>query len=233
MVDTTIVEIDSSYLNDPDETATGDNGIYFTPKSLQSPSMDSISARNVPETTIQSYREMDDFWYANIGVKKEKKAKARQSLFEQPWFDSLMLFIIIGGFALVLIMYLSSSNAGLFRRRNKAIKEEEYAVETEDIFQINYQREIDRAAGAGNYRLAIRLMFLRLLKNLSQKNIIQYGHDRTNFDYLLQLSSTKYYSEFFKITRHYEYSWYGKFEISKETYAYIKDEFDKFDPSIK
>ena len=58
-----------------------------------------------------------------------------------------MLFIIIGGFALVLIMYLSSSNAGLFRRRNKAINEEEYAVETEDIFQINYQREIDRAAG--------------------------------------------------------------------------------------
>ena len=154
-------------------------------------------------------------------------------MFDQPWFDSLMLFIIIGGFAMVLIMYLSGSNAGLFRRRNKSINEEEHLPETEDIFQINYQREIDRAATAGNYRLAVRLMFLRLLKNLSQKNIIQYGHDRTNFDYLLQLSSTRYYPDFFKITRHYEYSWYGKFEISKETYAYIKDEFEKFDPSNK
>src|SRR5688572_2464300 len=179
MIDTTLVEIDSTYMDEPDETGDDENGIYFTPKTLQNPSLDSVAARNVPETTIQAYRQMDEFWYANIGVKKEEKEKVKRSLFDQPWFDSLMLFVIIGGFALVLIMYLSSSNAGLFRRRNKAINEDEHSLETEDIFQINYQREIDRAAGAGNYRLAIRLMFLRLLKNLSQKNIIQYGHDRT------------------------------------------------------
>ena len=104
--------------------------------------------------------------------------------------------------------------------------------ETEDIFQINYQREIDRAATAGNYRLAVRLMFLRLLKNLSQKNIIQYGHDRTNFDYLMQLRSTSYYNDFFRLTRNYEYAWFGNFEVNEEMYHVIKNDFEKFDNGL-
>ena len=86
-------------------------------------------------------------------------------------------------------------------------KEEELA--TEDIFAINYQKEIDKAAQQGNYRLAVRLLFLRILKNLSQKNIIRYTQDKTNLDYLVQLHATRYYSDFFRITRNYEYSWYG------------------------
>ncbi|HEX6190923.1 MAG TPA: hypothetical protein VFZ42_01100 [Chitinophagaceae bacterium] len=237
-IDSSVFLTDSSYSDDQDEEVEAiETDNYFTPKYLQFPPVDSVAARNIPDTSIKAYQQMDEFWYANANIKKQedkiKKEKSKTSIFDQPWFDTLMLLVIICGFALVLIMYLSGSNVGLFRRRNKSIAEEEGTVDTDDIFQINYTREIDRAAGAGNYRLAIRLMFLRLLKNLSQKNIIQYGHDRTNFDYLLQLSSTRYYPEFFKITRHYEYSWYGKFEISKETYAFIKNEFDNFDPSIK
>ena len=68
---------------------------------------------------------------------------------------------------------------------------------TEDIFAINYQKEIDKACSKGNYRLAIRLMFLRLLKDLSEKNIIQYTQDKTNFDYLIQLHPTRLLQRFF------------------------------------
>jgi hypothetical protein len=76
-------------------------------------------------------------------------------------------------------------------------------------------------------------MFLQLLKNLSEKNIIQYKHDRTNFDYLSQLYATRYYEDFFRITRHYEYSWYGQFEVSPKTYQVIKKEFEDFKPFIR
>ena len=56
--------------------------------------------------------------------------------------------------------------------------------------------------------------------------------DRTNFDYLLQLGSTKYYNDFFRLTRNYEYSWYGQFPVSEEAYKVIKKEYERFDPGM-
>ena len=38
---------------------------------------------------------------------------------------------------------------------------------------------------------------------------------------------TKFYNEFFTITRHYEYIWYGKFDISKTLYGNLKNDFLK------
>jgi hypothetical protein len=68
---------------------------------------------------------------------------------------------------------------------------------------------------------------------MSEKNIIQYKQDKTNFDYLLQLHPTKHYNSFFRITRNYEYSWYGKFDVSEQAYRVISSEFDQFDRELR
>jgi len=75
-------------------------------------------------------------------------------------------------------------------------------------------------------------MFLQMLKTMSGKNIIQYKQDRTNFDYLLQLRDTKHYHDFFRLTRNYEYSWYGNFPVSDEAWQLIKNDFEKFNNTI-
>ena len=102
-------------------------------------------------------------------------------------------------------------------------------AETDNIFEINYQKEIDKAVSKGNYRFAVRLMFLQLLKNLSDKQVIHYRQDSTNFDYLLQLHQTRHYQDFFRLTRNYEYSWYGQFDIDPDTFSLIRKDFENFD----
>jgi hypothetical protein len=67
---------------------------------------------------------------------------------------------------------------------------------------------------------------------MAEKNIIQYKQDRTNLDYLLQLHPTVYYNNFFRITRNYEYSWYGKFEVREGAYKMIRSDFDQFDHQL-
>jgi hypothetical protein len=131
-------------------------------------------------------------------------------------------------------MYLAATDVHLFRKKSVPVsnKEEEDEI-SEDIFAINYQKEIDKAAAQGNYRLAVRLLFLRLLKNMSDKNVISYKQDKTNSDYLMQLSSTNYYQDFFRITRYYEYSWYGKFEVSNEAYLLINKEVQQFENLLR
>ena len=117
-------------------------------------------------------------------------------------------------------------------KRTTIAASEEAIAETDNIFEINYQREIDKAVSNGNYRFAVRLMFLRLLKNLSDKKVIHYKQDSTNFDYLLQLHPTKYYHDFFRLTRNYEYSWYGQFDIDPEKFSLIRKDFENFDHNL-
>jgi hypothetical protein len=146
--------------------------------------------------------------------------------------EVILWLIIIGGFAAFIMWYLANSNISLFQKKSRAIAFEDDDTETEDIFAINYQKEIDKALSNGNYRLAIRLMYLRLLKDLSRKNIIRYQQERTNFDYLLQLSSTAYYHDFFRVTRNYEYSWYGQFEVDKDKFDIIRNDFLHFERKV-
>lgn len=195
---------------------------------------DTLELRQVPATTINSLKAKDEFWYADKEFRKEKSREAAPGgdFFEWPgrqqWYRILAWIIIIGGFLAVLIWFLASSNVGLFRRKSKLIAGATEEEAAENIFEINYQKEIDNAVQRGDYRLATRLLFLHLLKNLAEKNIIQYKQERTNFDYLLQLNSTGYYKDFFRLTRNYEYAWYGEFEVNRDIFTIIKNDFDNF-----
>ena len=178
-------------------------------------------------------QEDDAFWYANVDIKKQdKNSKVKEPLTSLAWFRTLLWLIIIGGFAAFIMIYLDNSDIGLFSRRNRSIDNRTEEEETEDIFAINYQKEIEKAVRSGNYRFAIRLHFLRLLKDLSLKHIIQFKQGGTNFDYLMQLSPTNYYKDFFRITRNYEYSWYGQFEVDEKTYVVILYEFHQFEKKL-
>ncbi|HEY6063083.1 MAG TPA: hypothetical protein VIV35_05715 [Chitinophagaceae bacterium] len=210
----------------------------FFLKKWDSPGDSSIIQRHVPDSIIKKMQQDDNFWYANAQIKEEEKPGDQEPVFtpiaRQQWFQTLLWLIIIGGFAAAVMGYLAGSNVGLFRKKNKALQttgEEE--PDTEDIFAINYQKEIDKAEAGGNYRLAIRLMFLRLLKDMAEKNIIQYKQDRTNLDYLFQLHSTGYYNSFFRITRNYEYSWYGQLEVGEDAYRIVQNDFNRFDRQIR
>jgi hypothetical protein len=248
---TTTVE---EYSGTDDEPQDDEDDEYFTPKWMEGSDMNPLVLRHLPDSSIEALKEDKSFWYAD-SVFRHRSAQRRQAqakpqdttaftpparreryepVAQRSWFQTLLWIVIIGGFVAFMTIYLMNSNVRLFNKKGGQLgTTEEEEPEMDDIFAINYQKEVDKAARSGNYRLAIRLMFLRLLKNLSERNIIQYKHDRTNLDYLMQLSTTNYYKDFFRITRNYEYSWYGKFPVSEDVYNVIKNDFDQFDPTIK
>lgn len=242
--DTTIID-EVKQSTEEEKGNTEDQANFFVDKNTYDTL--SFQSRAIPADVLKKMKEDGDFWYADgsaqPGVRRVQPAQRPDSgsqrtperieqedryvpVGKRSWFQTLMWIIIIGGFAAAIMWYLAGSNVGLFRKKERQLSAGEESDISEDIFAINYQKEIDKAAGQGNYRLAIRLMYLRLLKNFSERNIIQYKQDRTNLDYLMQLHPTAYYKDFFRVTRNYEYSWYGQFNVSNEVYVVIKNEFD-------
>jgi hypothetical protein len=194
---------------------------------------DTVPLRRLPDTVLNSLRSDKDFWYANRSFRSGRNREGMT--LTEDFFDTrrtILWILTIGGFVAFIFWMLTDNRIGLFRKAPRRLDEGEEQPETDDIFKINYRREIDRAVSQQNYRLAIRLMYLQLLKHLADKNIIHYRQEHTNFDYLMQLNSTAYYHDFQRLTRHYEYSWYGQFEVPGSAFETIRSEFENFEQQI-
>lgn len=201
-----------------------------------------LHQRRLASGYTEELKKDDDFWYADKEFEKKKEKKEINKspnpeyvpLMQRTWVQTLLWIIIVGGFAYAIMWYLMDSQVGLFRKKNVPVSNNDGMADEmpEDIFAIKYQQEIDKALAQGNYRLAVRIHFLRLLRNLSDKSLIQYKQEKTNLDYLMELSSKTWYADFFRLTRHFEYSWYGQFEVQEETYRIIASEFNQFEKKL-
>lgn len=197
---------------------------------------DKVRLRALPDSLMDSLRNSDEFWYANAQFPKKKAysdateaATPPSSFLDAAWFRTLVWVIIIGSFVAVLAWYIATGNLRLFERKSNAIDSGAPSDElAANIFEIDFAAEIREAVTQQQYRLATRLMFLSLLRDLAERNIIVYSEHKTNHDYLVQLQGSGWYPGFFQVVRHYEYTWYGQFEPGEEGFAVIRSRFDSF-----
>jgi len=211
-----------------------DSSVYETPisktYSFKEASDAKIDTRTIPQSDLQKVKSDEEYWYVNEApqrAKKNREPKKSVDIFDLSWFRVLFWVLVIGGFVALLIWFLATSNIRLFSRRSKEVGGEETIEEaTENIFELNFGKEIQKAIGSQNYRMAVRLMYLRTLRDLSLKNLINYTHEKTNSDYLFQLAGTSYYKNFFRLTRDFDYTWYGHFPLSQDSFSVIQNDFN-------
>lgn len=215
-----------------EEQMQSDSAGYFN--YVDSAAWQPVIARKVPDSVVRKLRNDADFWYANRSMPRKKIEEASYyiKLIRQPWFRSLMWVIICVGFASVLIWFLATSNLRIFHKRDVPIRSFTDEVNTENIFSIEYKAEIQKALQQGAYRQAIRLHYLQVLSILTAKDLIRYQTDATNSDYLFQLSGTRLYQPFLMVTRHFEYTWYGQFEVTPAVYADMEKDFGSFQKEL-
>ena len=184
-----------------------------------------VQERKIDEATIQKLKEDKAYWYASKALVNQKPG---QQTTRKNWADILFWVLLGGLFITVMIWFLSSSNVRLFRKRSRSIEAEASSTETENIYGLDFEKEIHKAEAAGDYCLGIRLHYLQMLRTLADQDIIQYAQDKTNSDYLSQLAGTSYYKNFFRLTRHFDYVWYGKFPLTEAGYSKMKGDFRAF-----
>lgn len=211
-----------------------------------------VTQRHLIDKEVNELKREEDFWYVPAIEKIEKRLNSdpafRDSLLkaanheitdetvndfrQQPWFRFIVWFVIISVFLGAIIYFLLQNKINLFSGESVSSLNNTNEDAQENIFQLPYNKLLQKAETEQNHRVAIRLMFLQTLKLLSETNNIHYQPDYTNLHYLQQLHQSKFYNDFFKLTRSYEYVWYGKFEISAARYTSIKNDFLRLQSKI-
>ncbi|MDO5970488.1 hypothetical protein Q4Q35_11790 [Flavivirga aquimarina] len=137
------------------------------------------------------------------------------------------LFYLAIAIAVVYLVYilLNEGGSGLFSSKNNKTLNDFDEITAENIEHTDIHTLIKNAESDNNYRLAIRYYYLLVLKTLSLKNYIKFEDDKTNSEYLNEISQKPFSNQFEYISYLYNYIWYGKFAVNINQYTKAKNNF--------
>ncbi len=205
---------------------------------------DSDEYREIKEETLEKLKADGDLDYP---VEVGEKAGWLQKIFEWiadglSWFYSLLqrgglsepfLYLISFIAAGVLVwLLLRSRYSWVFSRRSKE-GNLSYSVHHEDIHSIDFDKEIEGAIKKEDFRLAVRLVYLRTLKLMSDYQLIYWAEGKTNNQYARELSDQTLREKFSRLSYQFNYLWYGHFDARNDHWMKADELYREISSKIK
>ncbi|HWD90557.1 MAG TPA: DUF4129 domain-containing protein [Mucilaginibacter sp.] len=208
-----------------------------------------LTVRRLDSAALNRYSRDPDFNYTHERTEQQMSWWERLWNRFWRWVDSLfpkfsgggnvvavIKFLLIAAFAFLIIWLITRLfKIDLLRLFGKKKNDDgiPYSEQTENIHEINFDEAINKALHDRNYRLAVRLLYLRSLKQLNDAGLIHWRMEKTNLAYLNELENPEYKRLFGALTVRFEYVWYGDFPINNEVFQNIDSLFRDFNSRLK
>lgn len=165
----------------------------------------------------------------------EEKEEEKSPSVSPAWGGALLKIIAYGIIIAVIIAIFYFLVKAAFAeevsfKKNGHAESLLYDEHIDDVSEQNIESLLKRALDEGDFRTAVRLYYIRLLKHLHSSNFILWKRDKTNRDYSYELSKTPFIKGFQKITLAYEIIWYGErsptpteFETLQKSFHELQD----------
>ncbi len=148
----------------------------------------------------------------------------------------VIFWVLIVGVATFLIFQLFKVNWRLlFKKRSdkaKVVAEQEIPIE-EDINRMEFEDLLQAAIDAGRFRVAVRLLYLRALRQLSDQALITWRKEKTNHEYIREIKDLGLRPVFSDVTLIFEYIWYGEFPVDKDDFNIARASFLQFEQTLR
>lgn len=138
-----------------------------------------------------------------------------------------IVYGLLGIIVLYLIIKVLIENPVSTVFKTDAQKIDGFSYVEENIETVDFDKLIKDAIKQQNYRLATRYMYLKSLKTLATKGVIEWHFDKTNLDYLKEIKDSNLKTLFKRISYIYDYIWYGEFPIDEDTFNKNQTDFNQ------
>lgn len=197
-----------------------------------------IATRKFNAQAITDYSKQKAFTYDDVAPKT-------LSLWDRFWLwirrliaellggktsGTIIKYVLIAAVIAIVVFVaikLIGLNYNILTGKSKPV-EVPFEENLENIHEIDFDEQLNAALLSNNYRLVVRLLYLKTLKQLTDKQLINWQPEKTNQAYVLELASQPYQQEFKSLTKQFEYIWYGEFYIDKNTFEPIHQSFQAF-----
>ena len=201
------------------------------------------------ETEVKAIKEFDKKKWNELreGIKYaeeiEKKEKRNNTDSSSNWpsldtsflkgFQYVLIGLVVALLALAIVWFFTKGV--LFGNKKTKLEKEQAAFLTEENLEkveFGYlEQALEKALLQRNFRMAIRIHYLWLLKVLYEKELINWKKDKTNHAYISELArkeSEESATSFRKLTLWYEKAWYGESKINENDFRMVETYFIDF-----
>ncbi|MBX7051349.1 MAG: DUF4129 domain-containing protein [Flavobacteriales bacterium] len=144
----------------------------------------------------------------------------------------MVAIVVAASLLILLILKLISGKPLGFNKKIKVLQE----IDLENPEELPEEDTLDRllriAIEKGDHKTAVRILYLKLIRQLSESKFIQWQKDKTNRDYLNEMRTKSTYRSFRDLTLIYEVIWYGDQEIGGHDYQKVSDMFSNYQNNL-
>ena len=197
-----------------------------------------VDVRLLPEDIIEKYKSDPEFnydggpeepedWIAKIkNWINQQLAVLRSSKAYSTFLDYFYYGLMIAALILIIRGLIKADRRGLlFGKINS--NEIKMIESEEDISQLNFDVLVAAAIESKQYKLAVRYLFLKSLKLLSENGIIELRNNKTNHQYLSEIKNQGISFAFQIATARFEWVWYGDFPVDENVMKSSQNDFNK------
>lgn len=159
-------------------------------------------AEPAPEGAFQRFWQRMVSWFWSI-FGNENTGSALRILFR---------LLLLAAFVFFIIKLTGTEISSIFKPSKPAVHLE---VGEEQLGEIDFDAAIAQARQSQDWRLTVRLIYLKSLKFLWEREIISVKKGKTNREYLYELSGKDLASDFERLSFLFDYTWYGHFDATE------------------
>ncbi|MDR3252503.1 MAG: DUF4129 domain-containing protein [Tannerella sp.] len=192
------------------------------------------------DTVIYDVGKIADYQANRAYAYEEQLKMPEYNLFEMlaRWFNDLLrsifggsigrevttpiMIIFFAAIVVSVLYFLYKKRPELFMRTKKSASLP-YEVEEETIHGIDFEREIATALKHGDYRLAIRYIYLQTLRFLSDNSMIDWQIHKTPTEYLYDMKVISLKPAFRQLTNRFLQVRYGNYPATAELTGIMRD----------
>jgi hypothetical protein len=146
------------------------------------------------------------------------------------WKTFLLIFAIVLLALLIYFIFVKNKDT------DTVVKKELNDHEDWDPTEVELNeltKKLSEAIERNDYRGCVRIYYTMILKELIDKQWIQWEKKKTNLHYLLELGGRKERGELEKSIRIFELVWYGDYNIQKNEYEQVAPQMSNFYQQLK
>ncbi len=199
-----------------------------------------VVVRQPDQKFLDSYRSQKEFNYAPAPLETNFIKQLLVYLFNK--IEELISFskaiplifkILIWGL-LIFFVFIIITQSQLYQLfySDKEIETPAFIITKSDNEIVDYDDAIRQFKARQQFRNAIRVFYLKVINGLLTQGYIQFSKEKTNFDYLHDLTNDDLKSQFSGITSIYNHVWYGDVEINEDLFLRLASIFQSFYSTI-
>lgn len=246
----TIQQTDDTILEQVETIDKTEDDVYINPRESLTYDEDAISKTSFDKEKIEGYKNDSDFDYKEALPEDNWWTRFLRKLSDlyYDFFDWLLggvpaegiwsfvigylpYILLVCFIAFIIWVFFKIDTGSLMMEKIKApetlLSDDEALIQRQDLQQL-----IDQALANNNYRLAVRFYYLLLLQSLTNKELIDWKVQKTNHDYIYEITDLKMRKQFIKVTDIYDYIWYGNFDVDKNAFTKAESTFKTLNNQI-